>query len=112
MEVNMSNHSMLLELFRHMEWADARVWNSVLNTPAARDDSILRDRLFHIHVVQWGFLHLWLDRPLPEFPNQSKFAGPAELASWGRQAHDQIAAYLDQTTDATLDRVITLPFAD
>jgi len=95
-----------------MEWADARVWTSVLSTPAAQNDSILRDRLFHIHVVQWGFLHLWLDRPLPEFPDPSKFPDLAALVSWGRQAHEQIAGYTVQAEEASLERIITLPFAE
>jgi uncharacterized damage-inducible protein DinB len=108
----MSNITMLHQLFRHMEWADARVWNSVFKTPAAFNDSILRDRLFHIHVVQWGFLHLWLERPLPEFPDPSKFPDLPALVSWGRQAHEQIAGHIGQASEAALDRTITLPFAD
>jgi uncharacterized damage-inducible protein DinB len=108
----MSNIAMVHYLFRHMEWADARVWNSVLNTPAAHNDSTIRSRLFHIHAVQWGFLHVWLNRPLPEFPNESKFPDFAALVSWGRQAHEQIAAYIEGVNDAALERNITLPFAD
>ena len=108
----MSNIAMLHQLFRHMEWADARVWNSVFSTPAAQTDSILRDRLFHIHVVQWGFFHMWLDQPLPEFPNQSKFPDLAALVSWGRDAHEQIAAYVKGAKEAVLERNITLPFAE
>jgi uncharacterized damage-inducible protein DinB len=108
----MSNITMLHQLFRHMEWADARVWTSLFSTPAAHNDSVLRDRLSHIHVVQWGFLHLWLDRPLPEFPAQSKFPDLNALASWGRQAHEEIAGYTGRITEPALERVITLPFAD
>ena len=37
----MANTAMLHLLFRHMEWADARVWTSVLSTDAAHNDSIL-----------------------------------------------------------------------
>ena len=108
----MSSVTMLHELFRHMEWADARVWNGVLGSPAARRDSILRDRLFHIHVVQWGFLHLWVNRPLPEFPEQSKFPDHPSIASWGRQAHEQIAAFVERVDESRLEQAVSLPFAD
>src|SRR5262249_46377575 len=107
----MSNIAMLHELLRHMEWADARVWNAVLGAPAARGDSILRDRLFHIHVVQWGFLHLWLNRPLPEFPDQSKFPDLQSVASWGRQAHEEIAAYMGQVDESALEAAVSLSFS-
>jgi uncharacterized damage-inducible protein DinB len=108
----MSKIAMLHELLRHMEWADARVWNAVLGSPAARGDSILRDRLFHIHVVQWGFLHLWFNRPLPEFPDQSKFPDLPSVASWDRQAHEEIAAFMGRVDQSGLEEVVTLPFSD
>ena len=55
-----------------MEWADARVWTSAFRAPPAITDPIIRDRLFHIHVVQWAFLHFWLDRPLPSPSQKSR----------------------------------------
>src|SRR4030095_11808470 len=106
----MSKIAMLHELLRHMEWADARVWNAVLGSPAARGDSILRDRLFHIHVVQWGFLHLWFNRPLPEFPEP--FTLLPRGASGGRQAHEEIAAFMGRVDQSGLEEVVTLPFSD
>jgi uncharacterized damage-inducible protein DinB len=108
----MSNISILNQLFRHMEWADARIWNSVFSTPAAQTDTIVRDRLFHIHVVQWGFLHVWLERPLPVFPDQSRFPDLAALAAWGREAHERIGACVQEAKEAALERSVTLPFAD
>src|SRR5207247_11438382 len=55
-----------------MEWADARVWTSAFRAPPAITDPIIRDRLFHIHVVQWAFLHFCLDRPLPSPSQKSR----------------------------------------
>ena len=39
-------------LFHHMEWADAKVWQSVLKLSSANSDSRLRELLCHIHNVQ------------------------------------------------------------
>jgi hypothetical protein len=74
---------MLHELFRHMEWADARVWKSVSESSAARGDSIIRDRLYHIHMVQWAFLNVWLDEAQSEFPEQGKLTDIGAIVSWG-----------------------------
>jgi len=108
----MSNIEMLRELIRHMECADARVWIPILAADAARGDSVIRDRIFHIHVVQWGFLHVWLGKPLPAFPDQSRFSNLEAVASWGRQAHDEIAQYVDRVDSAALEGAVTLPFAN
>lgn len=103
---------MLHELFRHMEWADACVWQSVFESPAARSDSIIRDRLFHIHMVQWAFIHVWLDQPLPGFPDQSKFTDIGAIASWGHEAHRQTKQYVDRIDEMSLERNVKPPWLD
>ena len=103
---------MLNELFQHMEWADACVWKSVFESPAARGDSIIRDRLCHIHMVQWAFLHVWRAQPLPEFPDASTFTDVAALASWGHEAHGQIQQYLERIDEAALQRIVRPPWLD
>jgi hypothetical protein len=39
-----------------MSWADAVVWRAVLSLPAAAGDRSLREKLWHIHMVQHAFL--------------------------------------------------------
>jgi uncharacterized damage-inducible protein DinB len=108
----MSKIEMVRELFLHMEWADSRVWAPILASPGAQADSILRDRLFHIHVVHWAFLHVWRQRTLPELPNPSTFPDIAAIAAWGRKAHEEISAYIGEVDEAALDQHVTLFWAD
>src|SRR5262245_27919355 len=103
---------MLHELFRHMEWADATVWKSVSESSAARGDSIIRGRLYHIHMVQWAFLNVWLDQPLSELPDQSKLTDIGALASWGREVHGHDRRYLDRIDQSALQRIVRPPWLD
>ena len=52
------------ELFQHMDWADALVWQTVAASDAALEDEDLRARLLHIHTVQRAFLRIRQERPL------------------------------------------------
>ena len=58
----MTTH-LLLDLFDHMHWADARVWETALQHEAARDDARMRDNLLHLHGVQRAFLDTWTNQP-------------------------------------------------
>ena len=75
--------SVLDDLMRHMEWADALVWDAVLASPAARSDAWLRERLGHVHETQYGFLQVWggsgADAAAP-----GGFEDAAAMASWAR----------------------------
>ena len=55
--MNLLSH--LQDQFRHMEWADAVVWQTALSVDAALADETLRARLHHIHLVQRVFLAVW-----------------------------------------------------
>ena|SRR5438093_929549 len=106
----MSNSDLLHDTVVQMEWADARVWASVFRAPAAITDSIIRDRLFHIHVVQDAFLHFWLERPLPELPDRAKFPDLTSIAIWGRRVHHDIAGYVSRLEAAALERPVQVPW--
>src|SRR5208337_1920874 len=54
-------NSYLDELYAHQEWADAEHWRAFEAYPAALADKAIRERLFHIHLVQHGFL--WVTGP-------------------------------------------------
>ena len=71
------------ELFRHMEWADSLSWKAVFSSPVAMADSLLHQRLQHIHLVQYAFLHVW--RGLQFDDDSFNFSEPADLPHWWRQ---------------------------
>jgi hypothetical protein len=61
----------LIDLFRHMEWADAALWASVLAFEPAKTDGKLKDSLYHLHVAHYAYLRIWrsepTDAPYPTF---------------------------------------------
>lgn len=100
---------LLRGLFRHMEWADALVWKAVFSAPAATDDSVIRKRLHHLHLVQRAFLLIWRGQPM-DFKVTDSFA-PDQLARWGREYHRDVASFLVSLTPALLDTEVHLPWA-
>jgi len=108
----MSMIALVQDLFRHMEWADARIWKSVLESAAAGSDSTIRTRLYHLHMVHWAFLHVWFDQSLPEIPDQSSFTDVAALASWGHEAHGKTMQFIERIDETALQRVVKVPWLD
>jgi len=100
---------LLRELFHHMDWADALVWRAVFSAPATTDDSVIRHRLHHMHLVQRAFLLIWRGEPM-EIKGTDSFA-PDQLARWGREYHRDVASFLVSLTPASLDAEVHLPWA-
>jgi len=76
----MISKELLLDLVNHMEWADARVWETALAHEAARVDPALRDNVLHLHTVQRAFLSAWSSQPftLPETFDDTTLAGECD----------------------------------
>src|SRR5215213_1118638 len=53
----------ILDLFDHMEWADAQMWDAALKSEAARADDKLRWLMLHLHGVQRAFFDAWTNQP-------------------------------------------------
>ncbi|MBP7778536.1 MAG: damage-inducible protein DinB [Acidobacteria bacterium] len=100
----------LLELAAHMEWADALVWSTTLQSGPARGDERLRGWLHHIHTVQHAFTAIWLGAT-PAPVGVGSFADLPALASWGRGAHAGVRAFLSSADDESLGKTIELPWA-
>ncbi|NIR49829.1 damage-inducible protein DinB [candidate division KSB1 bacterium] len=98
------------ELYKHMQWADATVWRSVLATPQAENDSRLRELLYHIHVVQRAFLAIWTNQPL-DFPEESAFENLTAISRWGYEYYQNVNAYLNKITDSALEEIVELPWS-
>lgn len=99
---------LLKDLFRHMEWADALVWSTVLKTPALVDDNALRERLYHLHLVQRAFLHIWRGEQM-HLEGTDSLRGE-NLARWGRAYHEDVPGFLDPLDDGLLDTAVELPW--
>lgn len=98
------------DLHRHMEWADAAVWQRVLASEAARDDAKLRELLHHIHLVQRAFLQLWKGMRV-EFREPGDFQALGELCRWGREHYMDLHPFLESFDEGRLDGHLKIPWA-
>lgn len=105
----MFSRALLASLFRHMEWADATVWNAV---PADSADDRLRLWLVHIHVVQRAFLQVWTEGPIEiALRRPDDFATMTDIREWARPYYREVEAFIDGVADDRLDRIVALPWA-
>lgn len=105
----MANADTIRDLFRHMEWADAQVWETVLASADARDDAKLRDYLYHLHRVQRAFLRVWRGEPRDE-PSPT-FDDAPSLRQWARTYYDEARAHLDALGDEEFARPLVVPWS-
>ena len=100
----------LTELYRHMEWADAKVWASVLAHEGGPSDAKLREYLYHLHMVQHAFLRFWRgelrETPFPTFEDAQS------LMLWVRDYYAQIFDHLGGLSDEKLAEPMNMPWAD
>jgi uncharacterized damage-inducible protein DinB len=98
------------DLFRHMNWADSIVWQSVFKCGKAEKDERLRNLLYHIHTTQHAFFLIWSEKPV-EISDISGFRNLRLLAQWGYVYHQQVAAYFNTINDQALERPLNIPWA-
>ncbi len=101
----------LRELVRHMEWADALVWRSVLALAQTHSDTRIREVLHHVHLVQWAYLHVWRDEPIG-LPEVSTFQDLRAIHVWGREYYNQALEYLNSIEAKSLERQVEFPWAE
>ncbi len=99
----------LIDLFQHMEWADATVWGAILKTPNVQTDTKVQQYLYHLHMAQRAFLRAWKDEsiqaPFPTFDN-----APA-LMEWGHSYYHEAFAYLETMSDEQIQQPFPIPWA-
>ena len=96
-------------LFRHAEWADAMVWKSVL--ASGTGDTEIREKLHHLHTVQWAYLRIWRGEPVAP-PAAGTFGTMAAMRDWARDSHRDVAAYVESLTPEVVGGEVRLPWAD
>jgi uncharacterized damage-inducible protein DinB len=101
----------LKEMFSHMRWADATVWNAVLSTRDAAKNEKLKIQLFQVHAAQYGFGQVWLKKPL-EIPEIDKFKSLAELSIWASKSTELLESFLKGVAVEDLDEALELPWAE
>jgi uncharacterized damage-inducible protein DinB len=99
----------LLDLFAHMEWADARVWEATMAHGSARGDAALRALILHTHTVQNAFLDAWTQQPFAFRDRYDHTSLEAELETV-RAYYPRARAFLESLTDAQRAAPIVLPW--
>lgn len=114
----------LQDQFRHMEWADALVWQAALFVDATLADEILRARLHHIHLVQRVFLAVWQgefannqdsherQQAVLAWVNKGGDLRGTDLLAWGQSYHRNVQPYLDSLAEEALAQTVDLPWAE
>ena len=98
-------------LLRHMEWADATVWRTVLELRDAQQDARLLERLHHLHTVQWVYLQVWRGQPM-QVTERSAFADLAALAAWARPYYPELRSFVQNLEHEALSRIVSFPWAE
>ncbi len=105
----MSSH--LEELFAHQEWADAEHWRAFESHPPALEDKAIRERLFHIHMVQHAFLYMTGPRTSQFVLNKPEdFGAAAELKRFAQQGLADLNSLLKAATPERLEEMIEIPW--
>lgn len=103
--------SYLEELFAHQEWADAEHWRAFESHPPALRDKALRERLFHIHLVQHAFLYVTGPRTTQLVINQPEdFPSAADLKQYAQQGLADLNSLLSSATPERLEEIIEVPW--
>jgi len=101
--------SLLTDLYRHQEWADAELWRAVAACPATTTDKALLERWHHIHLVQRAFLSI-VTRRAVELTKPDEFKDAGALRNYGRAYHTEAIPLVQALTPDRLDEMLTLPW--
>jgi len=97
-------------LINHMEWANAKMWESVLKFPSAGNDPRLKKLLYHISSVQRAFFYVRTKQPLV-FPKETDFLELLDIAKWEYECFTQVNEYLNSLNENELKNIIEIPWA-
>lgn len=97
-------------LFNHMMWADAEVWEKVLRLPAAENDERIKKLLYHLHQVQYAYFFLCEEHP-PKIPKQEEFTNLKSIALWGREYQEKMNLFLTSVKAEEKEKIIEIPWA-
>ena len=96
-------------LFEQSEWADALVWASVL--AVAGEDVDLKERLYHLHVVQASYLAIWRGQSATP-PGLATFTSLRAIRDWARGTYRELREYLPSLEPDMVEREVRVPWAD
>ncbi len=106
----MINKPQLAELYRHMDWADAVIWNAVLHNVTAAGDVAIKARLFHIHYAQYAYLQQWKGLDFERL-KEDDFDSLQDVKAWMQPHYLELHTVLHATPEDALSGPMSLPWA-
>lgn len=103
--------SYLDELYAHQEWADAEHWRAFAAHPAALADKAIRERLLHIHQVQYAFL--WITELKTSefaFKKLEDFPEMADMKRYAQRYHAEAGELLRGLDQAKIEEFVEAPW--
>lgn len=101
--------SYLVELYAHQAWADAEHWRAFEALPAALADKALYERLYHIHLVQHGFLWITGPRTSPfDYKKIEDFPDATALKKYAQQGLADLEERVRTTTPDAMEEIIEI----
>jgi len=97
-------------LIRHMEWADALIWRSVLSLPLGEHEGWMRQRLHHYHSTQWAYGQVLRSQPI-EIPKLSSFPDLRSMGLWARDFYREATSYFDGLDESVLQQMVDFPWS-
>ena len=104
-------NALLRDFYGHQVWADAEHWRAIEAHPPAAEDAAIKNRLHHIHLVQYGFLWAVSDRKAAfVFTEADDFRSLPDLRHYAREYHEAMARFLENVTDPRLEEPVDVPW--
>ena len=97
------------ESFDFMNWADAKIWETVLSIQQVEDKEKLKKLLFHLHLTQYAFHRIWSDLPM-EFPKRADFKNLNELARWALKNTELLQSFIRDLKEEDLEKIVNIPW--
>jgi len=107
----MNSRDQLSDLLRHMEWADALAWKTLLATAGANQDQRLIGLLHHLHQVQSIYLFIW-QREAPQITDVKEYADATAVAAWTRPYYAKAFALVDALDESALGEAVEFPWKE
>ena len=99
------------ELYAHQEWADAEHWRAFEAHPAALEDKAIRERLLHIHQVQYAYVWMVGTRASQfAFKKIEDFPSMADLKKYARQGHADMIAIVTAAHEKQMEEIVEIPW--
>ena len=105
----MQNLNQLKDLYAHMEWADAQIWNTIEANSDAQSDEALRERLFHIHMTQCLFLKSWRNEEIV-YEKANAYPTFEAVKKLMEGYYQDLPVFVDSLTDSDLAQPMVMPW--